>query len=70
MKVSLTEAQIEALYAASGNIDPCMFDEMEDRKEGGRLFDAWVSGRKRLGDALETLNARKIVARHSKRGEV
>ena len=59
MKVSLTEAEIEALYAAAGNIDPCMFEEMGN--VGDRLFDAWNTGREKLGNALGTINARKIV---------
>ena len=68
MKVSLTEAEIEALYAAAGNVDPCMFDEME-RKEGERLYGAWVTARSKLGEAIGTLNARKIVAQHRKSRE-
>jgi hypothetical protein len=62
MRVSFTEDEIEALYAAVGNIDPCMFDEMGN--VGDRLFTAWNTGKEKLGNALETINARKIVAQH------
>jgi hypothetical protein len=37
-----------------------MFDEMGN--VGDRLFDAWNTGREKLGEALGTINARKIVA--------
>ena len=38
------DAEIEALLAAAGNIDPCMFTEDTGGKEGERLYDAWESG--------------------------
>ncbi len=66
MKVTLTEAEIEALYATAGNIDPCMFDDMDD-KEGERMSAAWTSGLQKLSNAIETLNARKIVARAARK---
>lgn len=63
MKLSLTAAEVEAIYAATGNIDPCMFEEMPDEKKGGCLYKAWETGRAKLSSALETINARKIVER-------
>ncbi len=60
MKITLTEVEIEALHAAVGNIDPCMFDEMG--KEGERLAAAWETGRQKLGNAVAIINARKLKA--------
>lgn len=67
MRLNLTEAEIEALHAAARNVDPCMFDEMDNEKEGERLHAAWLSGCNKLGNALETIDSRKIVARHTDR---
>lgn len=48
----LTKLEIEALLAAAGNIDPCMFDEMADVKEGERLAEAWLTGLEKLHQML------------------
>lgn len=50
--LKLTDTEIEALYAATGNINPCMFDEMPDRRKGSRLYVAWESGRAKLAQAM------------------
>ena len=68
MKVALTKAEIEALYATAGNIDPCMFDDM-DEDEGERMSAAWTSGLQKLSSAIDALHARKISARQRKNGE-
>jgi hypothetical protein len=43
-RIRLTTAEIEALLAAAGNVDPCMFTEDVGGKEGDRQYDAWESG--------------------------
>lgn len=69
MKVSLTEAEIDALLTAAGAADPTgTFEHLDDKAEE-RAAEALNRGMDKLRDALGTLNARKIVARHLKRGE-
>lgn len=47
-RIRLTTREIEALLAAAGNVDPCMFTEDVGGKEGERLFKAWESGQEKL----------------------
>jgi hypothetical protein len=47
-RVRLTNIEIEALLAAAGNIDPCMFEEMDNEKRGEQMFAAWNSGQQKL----------------------
>jgi hypothetical protein len=51
-RIRLTRAEIEALWAAARNIDPCMFEEMPE-PEGDRMFKAWESGLEKLGRMLD-----------------
>src|SRR5215216_4786891 len=54
----LSKIEIEALLAAAGNVDPCMFEE-DDSKEGDRLYDAWLSGQEQLRQMLARREARQ-----------
>ena len=55
----LTEKEIEALLAASGNVDPCMFDEWDDVAEGEQLHAAWLTGQEKLREMLAGKQAQK-----------
>lgn len=48
---ALTKDEVEALLAAAGNVDPSMFTD--DDVDGDRLYEAWISGRKKLGRYLD-----------------
>lgn len=52
--VALSRLEVEALLAVAGNIDPCMFEEIDsiDRGAGKRLAAAWESGQEKLREAL------------------
>jgi hypothetical protein len=60
-RIRLTEAEIEALLAAAGNIDPCMFTEDTGGKEGERLYDAWESGQQKLREMLANVEKKRAV---------
>jgi hypothetical protein len=46
--IELTTIELEALLAAGGNVDPCMFTEDHFGEEGAALYDAWKSGQEKL----------------------
>ncbi len=58
MGTRLTRAEIEALLAAAGNVDPCMFTEDVGGREGDRQYDAWLSGQDKLRTMLEAADER------------
>jgi hypothetical protein len=60
-RIRLTEAEIEALLAAAGNIDPCMFTEDTVGKEGERLYDAWESRQQKLREMLANMEKKRAV---------
>ena len=47
-RIRLTTREIEALLAAAGNVDPCMFTQDIGGKDGERMFAAWESGQEKL----------------------
>ena len=55
------DAEIGALLAAAGNIDPCMFTEDTGGKEGERLYDAWESGQQKLREMLANVEKKRAV---------
>lgn len=54
----LSKLEIEALLAAAGDVDPCMFEE-DDSKEGDKLYDALLSGQEKLRQMLACREARQ-----------
>jgi hypothetical protein len=50
--IELTTIELEALLAAAGNVDPCMFTEDHGGEEGAALYDAWESGQEKLRQQL------------------
>jgi len=59
MKIELTPTEIEALQAAAGNVDPCMFVEDVGGRRGLELAKALDRARNKLFDALEAREARR-----------
>jgi len=57
--MKLTRLEVEALLAAAGNVDPCMFTDDVGGDEGERLYDAWVSGQDKLREMLIAHRAQK-----------
>jgi hypothetical protein len=58
-RIRLTALEIEALLAAAGNVDPCMFTEDVGGKEGDRQFDAWQTGQEKLRRMLAARTGKK-----------
>jgi hypothetical protein len=70
MRISLTEAEIDALLTAAGAADPTgTFEHLDDDKAEERAAEALERAMDKLRSAFGTLNARKIVARNPKCGE-
>lgn len=60
-RVRLTTREIEALLAAAGNVDPCMFTEDVGGREGERQFRAWESGQEKLRAMLFNRRVQKAL---------
>lgn len=63
MRISLTEAEIDALLVAAGAADPTgTFEYLSNDEAEERAAEALERGMDKLRNALGTINARKIGA--------
>jgi hypothetical protein len=59
----LTKLEIEMLLAAAGNVDPSMFYDTGNDKDGDRDRAAWESGQEKLREMLRRRSTRPALTR-------